>query len=139
MNTEAINAAISAIMVKRNELAALNYSDKAYDDIEDGVHELEDLLIEAFGDYLEEIIEEVMAEVSNDTDVLLPTSYLASKYVSKGVLENGDEDISLEKDSGVEVNLKDSKGLDARLVLVPNPTRILLNVRGEVKDELWRL
>ncbi|CAM4336460.1 hypothetical protein EWU23_00440 [Cytophagaceae bacterium 50C-KIRBA] len=119
MNT--IDAAMIAILEKRLELSKLNYSDESYDDVEEILHDLEDDFNEKYGDQLEEILEKVHIKHCPESDVLLPTAYLAKKFV-----ETEDGEIEIGKKEGVEVEWIENPSVGARLVLLPSPTRILL-------------
>ena len=79
MNT--IDEAMIAILQKRLELSKLSYSDETYDDVEEVLHDLEDDFNEKYGDQLEEILEKVHIKHCPESDVLLPTAYLAKKFV----------------------------------------------------------
>ena len=79
MNT--IDEAMIAILEKRLELSKLNYSDDTYDDVEEMLHDLEDDFNEKYGDQLEDILEKVHLKHCPESDVLLPTAYLAKKFV----------------------------------------------------------
>ena len=96
MNT--IDEAMIAILEKRLELSKLNYSDDTYDDIEEMLHDLEDDFNEKYGDQLEGILEKVHSKHCPESDVLLPTAYLAKKFV-----ETEDGEIEIGKKEGVEV------------------------------------
>jgi hypothetical protein len=119
MNT--IDEAMIAILQKRLELSKLSYSDDTYDDVEEVLHDLEDDFNEKYGDQLEEILDKVHIKHCPESDVLLPTAYLAKKFV-----ETADGEIEIEKKEGVEVEWVENPDAAARLVLLPSPTRILL-------------
>jgi hypothetical protein len=119
MNT--IDEAMIAILQKRLELSKLSYSDDTYDDVEEVLHDLEDDFNEKYGDQLEEILDKVHIKHCPESDVLLPTAYLAKKFV-----ETADGEIEIGKKEGVEVEWVDNPDAAARLVLLPSPTRILL-------------
>ena len=119
MNT--IDEAMIAILQKRLELSKLSYSDETYDDVEEVLHDLEDDFNEKYGYQLEEILEKVHIKHCPESDVLLPTAYLAKKFV-----ETADGEIEIEKKEGVEVEWVENPDAAARLVLLPSPTRILL-------------
>ena len=119
MNT--IDEAMIAILQKRLELSKLSYSDDTYDDVEEVLHDLEDDFNEKYGDQLEEILDKVHIKHCPESDVLLPTAYLAKKFVEKA-----DGEIEIGKKEGVEVESVEDPAAAARLVLLPSPTRILL-------------
>ncbi len=119
MNT--IDAAMIAILEKRLELSKLNYSDESYDDVEEILHDLEDDFNEKYSDKLEDILEKVHLKYCPESDVLLPTAYLAKKFV-----ETADGEIEIGKKEGVEVEWIKDPVAATRLVLLPSPLRILL-------------
>ena len=119
MNT--INEAMIAILQKRLELSKLSYSDDTYDDVEEVLHDLEDDFNEKYGNQLEEILDKVHIKHCPESDVLLPTAYLAKKFV-----ETADGEIEIGKKEGVEVEWVEDPAAATRLVLLPSPTRILL-------------
>ena len=119
MNT--IDEAMIAILQKRLELSKLSYSDDTYDDVEEVLHDLEDDFNEKYGDQLEEILDKVHIKHRPESDVLLPTAYLAKKFV-----ETADGEIEIGKKEGVEVEWVEDPAAATRLVLLPSPTRILL-------------
>ena len=119
MNT--IDEAMIAILQKRLELSKLSYSDDTYDDLEEVLHDLEDDFNEKYGDQLEEILDKVHIKHCPESDVLLPTAYLAKKFI-----ETADGEIEIGKKEGVEVEWIENPDAAARLVLLPSPTRILL-------------
>jgi hypothetical protein len=119
MNT--IDEAMIAILQKRLELSKLSYSDDTYDDVEEVLHDLEDDFNEKYGNQLEEILDKVHIKHCPESDVLLPTAYLAKKFV-----ETADGEIEIGKKEGVEVEWVEDPAAATRLVLLPSPTRILL-------------
>ena len=116
-----IDQAMLAILEKRLELSKLNYSDENYDDVEEMLHDLEDDFNETYGDELEKILEKVHDKHAPESDVLLPTAYLAKKFV-----ETEDGEIEIGKKEGVEVEWIEDPAAAARLVLLPAPVRVLL-------------
>jgi len=130
MNVTALNSSLVAILEKKQELNALDYNDARYDDIEEELHDLEDDFNEEYGDYLEEVLEEVHGKLKSDADILLPTAYLASS-LNGSVLDEDDEERE-----GVWVESEQFPGVEMRLVLVANPPRILL-VLADQERVLW--
>ena len=116
MNT--IDEAMIAILEQRLKLSKLSYSDENYDDVEELLHDLEDDFNEKYGDQLEEILEKVHLKHCPESDVLLPTAYLAKKFV-----ETADGEVEISKKEGVEVEWIEDPAAAARLVLLPSPTR----------------
>ena len=123
---------LTEIIEKKNQLSKLNYDSNNYDQIEEELHDLEDDFIEEFGDYLEEALHSVHDEFCPDNDVLLPIAYLATSY------EKDDQgNFVCKPNDGVFVDADDFNSTNTRLVLVPNPTRLVLNIGGGQSQVVW--
>lgn len=134
MNIEALDQALVKIVEKKNILSKLNYNDKNYDQVEEELHDLEDDFVEEYGDYLEEILADVHDELCPDNDVLLPIAYLANKYVKK---EDNGQVTYHAADGGVLVDVDEYPDKLTRLVLVPKPTRLMLQVGNQQEEQVW--
>ncbi|MFT2007929.1 hypothetical protein ACMA1I_04575 [Pontibacter sp. 13R65] len=130
MNATALNNSLVAIIQKKEELNALDYNDARYDDIEEELHDLEDDFNEEYGDFLEDVLEDVHAKLKSDTDLLLPTAYVSSSLDVASVNKDGEKE-------GVWVESDEFPGVDMRLVLVANPARFMVLI-GEQARELWK-
>lgn len=131
MNISELNTSLVSIIQKKAELSKLSYNDERYDEVEEELHDLEDEFNEDYGDYLEEVLAEVHERICPDSDVLLPTAYLPSNLT-------GSTDAQHLKGEGVWVDTDEYPNKEARLVLVPNPTRLILSVGNTVKKEVWK-
>lgn len=129
MNTENLNKSLITIIEKKQALGKLSYNDERYDDIEEELHDLEDEFNEEFGPYLEDVLEDVHAKICPDTDVLLPTAYLPNNLEG----ESGSD-----QKEGVWVDYDEFPGKESRLVLVPNPVRLILSVGKNIRKEVWK-
>ena len=127
MNITDLNNSLVAIIEKKQALSKLSYNDDRYDDIEEELHDLEDDFNEEFGPYLEDVLEDVHAKLCPDTDVLLPTAYLPNNLQGETSAET----------EGVWVDSDEFPGKESRLVLVPNPVRLILSVGKTVRKEVW--
>lgn len=125
MNVTALNQAVREVVEKRRLLSQMGYDHDQYDDVEEELHDLEDDFLEQYGDYLEKALQKVHDEFCPESDVLLPTAYLPRQY-QKETDESGEEEINLGDNDGVWVELEDFPGADAKLVMLPDPTRIEL-------------
>jgi len=132
MDVKALDQAIQQIALRRNELKKLDYNNPKYDDLEEELHDLEDSLHVKFGDYLEEILQNVHDKYCPDTDVLFPIAYLAKSYIVKG-----QDEFSVTNNEGVFVEVDSIPGKDTRLVIVPNPIRVILNVGKDQQQVVW--
>jgi hypothetical protein len=126
-----LDAALTAVVKKKMELSKIDYNHEDYDDVEEELHDLEDDLTEEFGDYLEDVLHEVHDEYCPDNDVLMPIAYLANDYVEVGT------GFDVAPSSGVMVDADDFPGKDTRLVIIPNPTRIVLH-SSKHKEVVWK-
>ena len=80
MNWDTLDKELTEIVQKRNQLAAMDYADESYDDLEEELHDLEDDFNENYEDRLETEIEKIQDKLKSDTDILLPTAYIANPY-----------------------------------------------------------
>jgi hypothetical protein len=132
MDLKALDKALQEIAFKRNELQKLDYNNPKYDDLEESLHDLEDSLQVKFGEYLEEILQNVHDKYCPDSDVLYPIAYLAKAYNVNDKIE-----FSVSNNEGVFVEVDSIPGKDTRLVIVPNPTRVILNVGKDQQQVVW--
>src|SRR5688572_23563723 len=116
MDVKALDQALVNIVNKREELSKLNYNNPKYDDLEEELHDLEDDFQEEYGDFLESALQQVHDEYCPDNDVLMPIGYLGQ---------------------GVPVEVDKLPGKDTRLILAPNPTRIILSVNKDKQQVVW--
>jgi len=135
-NIENLNQDMIKLINKRNELSELDYNDSTYDDVEEELHDLEDDFLEKYGDYLESAFQAVHDEFCPDNEVLLSIAYLAKKYYVKE--KNGKKLYAPYPGEGVIVEVDDYLDRDTRMVLVPDPVRIVLIIDKSQVEELWR-
>ena len=131
MNINELNTSLVEIIRKKEELSKLSYNDKRYDDVEEELHDLEDDFNETYGEYLEGVLEEVHERLCPDSDVLLPTAYLPNNLTA---MDTG----TPAHREGVWVDSDEFPNKEARLVLVPNPTRLILSVGTKIQKEVWQ-
>lgn len=138
MNWDKLDLELTEIVEKRNQLAEMDYSDAKYDDLEEELHDLEDDFNADYEEVLEKELEKIYAVLKSDTDILLPTAYLANKY--KPLLPDAKGIISYEVEGreGVPIESDQFDRQDVRLVLVPNPARFLMIINGNPLKILWR-
>jgi len=133
MDISVLEISLKSIAEKKNQLFQLDYNHQDYDQLEEDLHELEDKLIEEFGSDLEDVFNLIHDEYCPDTDVLSPIAYMAKKY---DVDQKGLHEVTL--DEGVPVDADDYPGKESRLVLVPGPARILLQINNSERVEVWK-
>jgi hypothetical protein len=127
---------LSKLVIKRNELAGMAYADPKYDTLEDEIHELEDDFNDEFGDNINDILESVHDDLCPDTDILLPTAYLAKKYKVVGTTPEGLNLYDVEGLDGVPITLDKAPNKEARLVIIPGPFRLVLML-GKQRKTVW--
>ncbi len=133
MEKDQLDLELLMLAKKITVLSELSYNDSEYDQIEEELHELEDVFLEKYGDFIEEIILEVHNKYCPANDVLVPIAYLGNKYI----FDDGSVDVA--SDQGVLIEMREYPDKSVRLVLVPSPARILLMVGDDFKKEVWKL
>lgn len=135
---EKLNDDLVNLVLKKNELNRLDYSNPEYDTVEEELHDLEDEFLRIHGKEMEEVFKTIHEEFCPDNEVLLPIAYLAKKYKVK---KSGGTDVefSVSLDEGVIVDVDNYSDKLTRLVLLPNPSRILLQVDNSHSEEVWKL
>lgn len=131
MNISELNNAIIELLEKRTQLSKLQYSDTTYDEVEEELHDMEDDFTDTYGDFMEKAITKVHREFCSETDVLLATSYLPKVVTKVG------DDYEFTANEGVLVEMDDLPALEARLLLLPNPPKMLILTPGETM-EVWK-
>ncbi len=132
MDVTALDKALLEIIKSRLELSKLEYSNPVYDDLEEKLHDLEDVFQDSFGDDLESVLQEVHDEYCPDTEVLVPISYIAKVYSI-----NNKNEYSVAPTEGVFVEMDDYPGKATKLVIIPSPVRIVLNIGTEKQQVVW--
>jgi hypothetical protein len=132
MDVKALDKALQEIIKTRLDLSKLDYSNPAYDDLEEKLHDLEDAFQDSYGDDLESVLQDVHDEFCPDSEVLVPISYIAKIYTVSSKSE-----YTVAPTEGVFVEMDDYPGKDTKLVIVPNPVRILLNIGNEQQQVVW--
>lgn len=138
MNWETLDQLLTEIVQQRNQLSQLEYSDENYDDLEEQLHDLEDDFNEEYEEVLAPELEKIYTKLKSDTDVLLPTAYLANSYKEMQADAKGIVNYEVSGAQGVPVESDQLGKVDLRIVLVPNPARFVLLVNGNQLKELWR-
>ena len=131
MDIQALDQAVLEIALKRNELKKIDYNNPKYDDLEEALHDLEDEFLDNYGDEMEKILQEVHDKLCPDTDILLPIAYMAKAYTVTDKNE-----FSVTTSEGVFVEVDSLPGKDTKLVIVPNPLRIVLNLKDK-QQVVW--
>ncbi len=116
MDSKALDKALQEIVSQRAALSKIDYNNPKYDDLEEELHDLEDDFQDKYGDYLEDVIQTVHDKYCPDNDVLLPIAYL------------GD---------GAPVDLEKLPSRDTKLVLLTNPTRLVITLGKDQQEVVW--
>jgi len=132
MDVKELDKSIQEIALRRNALKKIDYNNPKYDDLEEELHDLEDSLHVKFGEYLEDVLQDVHDKYCPDTDVLYPIAYLAKSYIITDKNE-----FSVAANEGVFVEVDSIPGKDTKLVIVPNPIRVILNVGNGQQQIVW--
>lgn len=138
MNWEQLDQQLTEIVKKRNQLSKMDYSDASYDDLEEELHDLEDDFNDEYEEILEPQLDKIYTKLKSDTDVLLPTAYLANAY--KEMLPDATGIVTYEVSGNVGVPIESDQfdRMDVRIVLIPNPARFVLLVNGRQMKDLWK-
>ncbi len=135
INIEKLNQAFVEIAEKKIELDRFDVQDPHYEVILQEIHEMEEAFMGEFGSYVEEALFNVHDEYCPDNDVLLPVAYMASQYLKQ---PDNTTPYDVPQNQGIPVEADDFPGVKARLVLVPEPTRLILQgEHAEFKETVW--
>ena len=135
MNVAALDKALSQLVEKKITLSHLTYNDQQYDVIEEELHDLEDDLVETYGEHLEDMLADVHDELCPDNDVLLPIAYIANDYRK---IEKDGKTSYQATSGGVIVDVDEYPNQLTRLVLVPAPARLVLQVGKKNEEVVWK-
>lgn len=116
MDIKALDKGLQEIIAKRAELEKMDYNNPKYDDLEEQLHDMEDAFQVTYGEYLEEVLQDIHDELCPDSDVLMPIAYLGK---------------------GVYVEIEKMPGIDTKLMLEANPPRIVLTVGKDTQRVVW--
>ena len=133
MDISHLNQDLNALIQAKMALATLDYADAAYDDREEELHDMEDDFMDKYGNYLEDRLHEVHDEMCPDSDVLLPIAYIPNR-----VIETADG-LDVPHGEGVFVDVDDYAEANTKLVILPNPVRIVLLVGKSRREVLWQM
>ena len=137
MDINKLNEDFAKIAEMVNQLDSMDYSDEKYDDVEEELHDLEDALMDEFGDYLENAIKEVYANLCPDNDVLMPTAYIAKHYTRKQKDDKGRYSYDVEAGEGIPIESDKFGDQEVYLSLVPGATRLVVTVGETAKQTVW--
>ncbi len=133
MDITALDTALTTLVDKRDELSEMDYNHEDYDTLEEELHDMEDDFLSEYGDFLEDALHQVHDEFCPDSDVLLPIAYLPKSVIRT---DSGGYEVSFKE--GVYVDVDDYPSNGTKLVLLPKPTRIVLQVSPNQKEVVWK-
>lgn len=134
VDSEKLDQSLLAIIEKKEELNALSTNDPGYTIEENNLKRLEEDFLSTFGSYLEEVIFNVHDEFCPDNDVMKPIAYIASHYIARH-----DKKWEAPSHEGIPVQCDDYPELKARLVLIPSPTRLVLQAENNTfREVVWK-
>jgi hypothetical protein len=139
MDAKKMEVALRELVEKKIELSALSYDNASYDDIEEELHELEDDFLDEFGEEMEGVLNAVHEKIKSDSDVLLPIAYIPLRNMDGGHDDHGHVKYAPTETDGVVVESGLYPDKLCRLILLPNPTRIVISVQGKVKETVWQI
>jgi len=134
MNISNLNQAFIEIAEKKNRLNQCDKADKLYSSLNEEIVKLEEQFQFEYGAFIEEALFNVHDEFCPDNEVRKPIYYMANSYSSDSTTCQYD----VASDEGIAVEADDFPGINAKLVLVPGPTRLIL--QGQTvpfKETVW--
>lgn len=136
MNIENLNQALAEIAKKKFELSKIEGQPLEFEKLKHEIDQLEESLFVDYKSFIEEILFNVYDEYCPDNEVLSPLAYIASSYLIRH--ENGRAYFDVDANEGVLVDADDFPGIKVRLVLVPDPVRLILQgERGQFREVVW--
>lgn len=138
MDIARLNEDLTKIVELRNMVSELDLEKNLMEKTEKELIKSESQFLKQYGIYLQEVLKDVHDEICPDDNVLSPMEYLADKYIDTGNKRDGRKVYEVENDEGVAVGVDDYPNKDTKLVILPNPVRIMLIVDRKDREELWR-
>jgi hypothetical protein len=137
MNIQELNLALIDIILKKNALDTLDYADETYDTIEEELHDLEDDFLATHGDDLEKEITKIHKKLCPKSDVLSPIAYIGKSYYVE-TKADGNLRFDREPGQGVIVEINGFEDEDTKLLVMPNPLRLILIINDKTQKEVWK-
>lgn len=135
IDTSAIDKAIGDLIAQRLQITATK--DVERQTVENQkLQQLEQAFTTNYGEQLRSILEEVYDDLCPDDEVQAPLNYLAKHYEVVNQNSKGNMyDVSHQE--GVPVEVDEYGQSPAKMVVLPNPLRIVLNIDAHSKEEVW--
>lgn len=135
IDTSAIDRAIIDLIAQRVKTAAIKNNSKQAAENQK-LKQLEQEFTTNYGEQLRSILEEVYDDLCPDDEVQAPLNYLAENY--KIVSQNGKGNMyDVSHHEGVSVEVDEYGQAPTKMVILPNPLRIVLNIDAHTKEEVW--
>jgi hypothetical protein len=123
------------IISLRTEIENTNEAEKKLAQLEKLKHLEQDFTFN-FGEQLRTILEDVYDDLCPDAEVQAPLDYLAKHY--KVVSHNSKGNMyAVSHKEGIPVEVDEYGQADTKMVILPNPLRIILNIDEHSKEEVW--
>ncbi|UZR94033.1 hypothetical protein [Chondrinema litorale] len=135
INAHAIDKALAELILARQQVAT---SFSASVELKENLRKLENNFQLEHGENLKNILEEVYDDLSPDAELEAPLNYLANKYEVAGENEHGTT-FKVNHDEGVLIVVDEYGDKPAKLVIIPNPLRLILNIEDNSQEEVWSL
>ena len=131
MKTEQINQALEQIVLLKNRIHGMNPDSPDKSNLISELNQMETAFDEQFGSQLYEVFLDIHDELCPDNDILSASEYIAQYYEAKG------NQYFVDDKQGALVHMDDYPNSETKLVLLPNPLRVELNIDAYNKEEVW--
>lgn len=136
MNYDEISTMLAQIIDKRAELNQFSQTTPEYQSLRSSLKKLESEFVEKYGSQLREILLDVHDEYCPDIEVLPVLQYIGKEYKVIGKNEWGNL-YEVDHNQGIYVEVDDYLDKNTKLVLVPNPLRVILNIDEQNRQVVW--
>lgn len=138
MKTESLNKAVLSLIKKRQKLATLGYDNPDYDELEEALHEAEGIFQDGYGFELGKILKDIHEQYCTpETDVLDAVAYIPREYRVIRDEELDIEEAEVGDEDGILIDLIDFPNLEARLLLLPEPPRLVIFSSAGAQEVWW--
>lgn len=128
-----LNEDLIDLVEVKNRVSSLENASREYDSIRRLFEKMSEYFNAKYGVTMEQIMFEIYDELCPDDEIQPIDKYLASHYDKRS------EEYDAPLDEGVVVHLDDFSFKEGRLILLPNPARIVLqNPETSHREILWQ-
>ncbi len=135
IDTAAIGKALLEIIDKKEASEKLT-NEQERKEAANNIRNLRSKFLEQHGEQLRSILEEVYDDLSPDSSVNPPLDYLANHYKLIGTNEKGNV-YDVNHQEGVPIDTDEYGENPTKLVILPNPLRVILNIDAHTREEVW--